>query len=98
MDHAITEFLTKNFTEVLVPVSISEVKYISGIIHGDRYLISKHNSYIITKKVNNTDKYMAVLDSCAEVCNLLMAIKNKEVIVANQKAKFLSLMTGFDTI
>ena len=98
MNQIIIDFMTNDFTDVATSTSSLGTHYVSGIMRGDRYMISKQKFYIITKRIDGTDKYIAVCDGIAEVCNILMAIKNNDRIVANDKAKFLASFTGFDTI
>src|SRR5436305_15030868 len=98
MDYAITDFMTKNFTNVETTTSSLGIYYVTEMMNYDRYTISKQQFFIITKRINESEKYVAVYHSVTEVCDLLVSIKNNDIIIANEGAKFLASMIGCDTI
>src|SRR5436190_1293292 len=98
MNELIVNFLNNNFECVEKFETSSKTKYIIGHIFDDRYMISSNISYIITKRVNNRDLYVSVCDDTPEVLVILNKIKNKNILIPNDKAKMLASITGINTI
>lgn len=98
MDDRILDYIIKNFVNVNTFVSSSETPYIVGEIDGFRYMISKQRFYIVTKQIDNIEKYVGVYETSEEVCNLLKTIKEGKTISANDKAKILASITKIPTI
>lgn len=97
MDQIIISYIHKHFTNTQIFQSERTI-YLVGYIHGNRYMISKQELYIITKLVDKKDLYIAVCVNMQEVMDLLNQIKNQENIVPNERAKILSSITGVSTI
>lgn len=91
------ELMKKKF-EFVEEFKTSKCKYIVGYAYNERYLLSKGENYILSKLVNHQDLYVAVSPSYAEILDILMKIANREPIYPNEKAKFVSKLTGIGTI
>ena len=98
MDQLILDFINKYFNNIEQFESDLGTKYIVGHIFGDRYMISQKDLYIVTKRIDGHDLYVAVYENCHQVIELLNKIKDKENLIPNDKAKMLASITGFKTI
>lgn len=98
MDQSIKYIMNKYFTNIEEFETSTNTKYIVGLIFNDRYMISKKEDYIITKRINGRDRYVAVYSSEIEVLQLLNKIKNKEELRPNEQAQLLAMITGIGTI
>lgn len=98
MDQEIANYVSLHFKDVKLFKTTRGTHYIVGNIYEDNYIISKQHNFIVTKKVDDEQRYVGCYDLVEDVCKLLESIKNKETLVANEQARRLAAITGFNTI
>jgi hypothetical protein len=93
----ITNFFKSYFSNVNEFV-VNNHPYINGEYLDHRYMVSYSAYYIITKRVDNEERYVGVCQNVEQVLNILSFIRDQEPIVVDDVTKMVANMTGCKTV